>query len=363
MKRTMNYGAVFAAVVFGLTILACGGLGSGDGSGDGEGLGWGLTTPASETGPPGGVAVIIIQSNHVALGPYNVSLTFADLPPGWTGSFGNSSLNIGEGIQPTTTATITIPATATEGTVFPITIVGRESSTRFVNKVVQVTVGAALTTMLETTSVFASHPGGLYVGEVKVTNGPPGGVIGSMNTQFVPNVVWWYRPDNVLLLGENRTKTYGVAAIVTDSVAGVGAHTIVPQFGKNGQPYETSLTFTVPPNPDRAFKLATHGGTVDNTVVGSEASFTLTMDLPESKAGEYTFTAQELHPTLEATFTPATVTVDAAGTPFDVEVKVRRIAADPTNEYKTYEFVLVGTHDTHPETNLRQVLPIFASPR
>lgn len=321
---------------------------------------WRLSSPAALTIAPGATQTYEIRSEWVHSDAHGINLTVTADRAGWVVSIAPSRIVIASTDEPTATVTVQAPAGEPVGTSCIITVRGEEVGESVQSVSTTATVSAAVATGLTKVSDFDLNAHGVQVAEFQVTNGVPGELIGSMLSTFVPGTMYWYRPDNVLNLGVNVTKTYHVAAIALDST-NPGPFTIEAKFGKAGTEYAASSTFNPRVLTEVAYRIQPIGMNLNNHLIGAEATFQVTITIPPGKAGNYAVTFQSVSPGITMTSDPTTAAIGAAGGSVTYTIVARRTAPDHTNGYKTHEIVVVGTHDANPECNLTQVVPIYGS--
>lgn len=290
---------------------------------------------------------------------YGVNLTVSVARVGWTATITPAQILISDTEEPIMQVDVTVPAGEPAGTTAIITVKGRDEDGRERTVTTTATVTAAPTTTgLTKVADFAPADHGVQIASYQVSNGAPGALIGSMVSAFVPGTLWWYLPDNRLNMGPNTTADYRVAAIALDSTA-LGPFTIQAKFEKGGIEYVNSSVFTPRTLSDVSYRIQPISMNVSNTTIGSQANFTMTIGIPPGKAGTYSLTFQNVSTGLQVVADPASAVVGPAGGDLVFDVRVTRAVADAANGDKTHEIRVVGTHDSNPECNLTQVVPVY----
>jgi hypothetical protein len=322
---------------------------------------WSLSGPDDWTGAPGSSQKFTVRSHHIGGASYELSLTAGVGTPGWTVTMDRTTMRVDDGLEPTVEVTVNIPAGATPGDRATVWVKGVDQYGAAHTVSTRVNVGTALTTGISKTSEFINEMDGVQSFDFKVVNGVPGELIGSLLHEFVPGVLYWYRPDNILDMGVNTDQSFELAAIATDSEMS-GPFNIRARFEKSGTNYEVSSAFTPRSLTDVNYRIQPISMGLSNNTIGWEANFQVTVKVAPGKAGIYTLAMSQLGVGVEATVSPASQAVDAAGSPVTFDVTLRRTSADPGQGFRTHEFLMAGEHDSKPETNFRQIVPVSAFP-
>lgn len=357
MSKLRVFQIVFAFVL--LFVPGCGGDGC---EGSGSPVLWEILGPQFSIANSQGLAEFGITVRHNAgTGTHVVNLTIENVPDGWTASIDPTSVSVDPNGSAHADVEVQIPAGTPIGSFKYIQFVGTDTNGTVRATNVQVVNGDPISTKIEKITDFTPAADGLYVSQFKVYNGPPNQLIGSLLNSFVPNVRYWYRPDNILNLDVDEIKDYELVAMVTNSAA-LGPHTIEAKFEKQGIAYAYTSLLAPTPLSELAFDIQTIDLNIKNSMIGDTASFQVTVDLPPGKQGNYTLTIESLSPGLMATVTPPTFMINPAGDPVTFEVTIQRTSADAGHGWGAHEPVIVGTHESNPETNFRQAIPLFADP-